>query len=156
LFHDRSTSTTTLLSLGSSLHHCSIEFDPCGLTMRHLTTRVVLARCDNFDPLYSIRFLAPPPSSCVAPPFALAAATTVSTWHRRLGHLNHGILSRLSSTSAIPYPRGHAASPCLSAWFTFAYFSSLPCPATLTPLISSSVTFGPPRYQASLVTSTIY
>jgi hypothetical protein len=57
LFHDRSTSTTTLLPLGSSLHHCSIELDPCGLTMRHLTTRVVLARCDNFDPYILFAFL---------------------------------------------------------------------------------------------------
>jgi hypothetical protein len=93
-----------------------------------------------------ICFLAPSLSSCVAPPYALATAATASTWHRRLGHPDHDILSRLSSNSAIPFPHGHATLLAMffSLAITLAYLTPLPCPAQLSPLISSIMTFGPP------------
>jgi hypothetical protein len=97
-----------LVRLFTTNNHCSMEFDPWGLTIRHLTTRVVLTRCDNSGPLYSICSPAPAPSTCVAPPYA----ATASTWHRRLGHPDHDILSRLSSALAILVPRGNTAFPC--------------------------------------------
>jgi hypothetical protein len=96
----------------TTANHCSMEFDLSGLTIRDLTTRAVVARCDNPNPLYSIRFPAPPPSSCVATPYTLAVTASASTLHRRLCHPGHDVLSRLSPTSSIPRPRGNATSPC--------------------------------------------
>jgi hypothetical protein len=38
-------------------NHCSMEFDSWGLTIRHLTTCVVVTRCNNSSPLYLFAFL---------------------------------------------------------------------------------------------------
>jgi hypothetical protein len=72
----------------------------------------VVARCDSSGPLYSILLLALPSFTHVATPYALASIASASTWHRRLGHLGHDVLSRLSATSAIPCPRANAISLC--------------------------------------------
>jgi small nuclear ribonucleoprotein (snRNP)-like protein len=45
----------------TSDNHCSMEFDPWGLTIRHLPTRAVLARCDSSRPLYSLHLTSTPP-----------------------------------------------------------------------------------------------
>jgi hypothetical protein len=88
-----------------------MEFDPWGLTIRDITTRVVLALCDSSGPiLYSLS--GPTYLLRIAPPYAFAAAATASTWHRSLGHPGHDIVSRLPFTTSILYPRGNAASPC--------------------------------------------
>ncbi len=56
--------TRPLLSVHrfTSDNHCSMEFDPWGLTIRHLPTCTVLDRCDNSGPLYSLH------SSATVPP----------------------------------------------------------------------------------------
>jgi hypothetical protein len=68
--------------------HCSVEFDPFGLSVKDLTTRNVIVRCNSSRELYSFR----PPTQA-----HLLAATTSSTvlWHRRLGHLGQESLSCL-------------------------------------------------------------
>jgi hypothetical protein len=53
---------------------CSIEFDPSGFSVKDLTTRTPLARCDSVGPLYTLR-----PSSIVAPPPPVLVSTTTST-----------------------------------------------------------------------------
>jgi hypothetical protein len=45
----------------TSDNHCSMEFNPWGLTIRHLPTHVVLARCDSSGPLYSLHLPSTPP-----------------------------------------------------------------------------------------------
>jgi hypothetical protein len=51
----------------TSDNHCSMEFDPWGLTIRHLPTRDVLARCGSSDPLYSIHLPSTSPTSVSSP-----------------------------------------------------------------------------------------
>lgn len=81
-----------------------------GLTIRDLTTRVMVACCDSYDPLYSIRFPTPPPSSYVATSYVLAATASAFTWHCHLGHPDHNVLSTLVHLDHSP-PRGNTASP---------------------------------------------
>jgi hypothetical protein len=45
----------------TSDNHCSMEFDPWGLTIRHLRTHGVLARCNSSGPLYSLHLPSTPP-----------------------------------------------------------------------------------------------
>jgi hypothetical protein len=59
----------------------SVEFDPFGLSVKDLTSRNVIARCDSTGDLYP---LWTPTTSSPSPQALLAASTTV--WHRRLGH----------------------------------------------------------------------
>jgi hypothetical protein len=47
----------------TSDNHCSMEFDPWGLTIRHLPTRAVLARCDSSATFYSIHLPSTSPTS---------------------------------------------------------------------------------------------
>jgi hypothetical protein len=60
----------------TSDNHCSMEFDPWGLTIRHLPTR-----CDSSGPLYSIHLPSTSPTN-VASPHALATTTTSVVWHQ--------------------------------------------------------------------------
>jgi hypothetical protein len=93
-------------------NYYSMGFDHRGLTIHHLTTRALVAQCDRSDPLHSICFPAPPPSSCVATSYALA-----STWHRRLG--TPSTMSFLDSRPPRPFsaPAQRCLPlPCLSAW----------------------------------------
>ena len=76
----------------TSDNHCYMDFDPWGLTIRHLPTRVVLARCGSSGPLYSIHLPSTSPTSVVSP-HALATTTTSVVWHRRLGHLGSDMMS---------------------------------------------------------------
>jgi hypothetical protein len=91
---------------------CSMEFDPFGLFMKDLATKRVLARYDSTSPLYSLPL---PTSTTPTPraiPYALAAAASFATWHRRLGHPGPDVLSKLLSSSAISCPRGRDDSLC--------------------------------------------
>jgi hypothetical protein len=55
---------------------CSIEFDPFGLSMKDLSTRNVITRCDSSGPLYTMRLPSrSTPSSSVAAPTTLVAST---------------------------------------------------------------------------------
>jgi hypothetical protein len=77
----------------------SIEFDPFALSVKDLSSRNVIARCNNSGPLYTMHLPSrSTPSQCVAPTAALA--TTVSTWHCRLRHPGIDALSKLFAPSA--------------------------------------------------------
>jgi hypothetical protein len=79
---------------------CSMEFDPFGLSVKDLSTRSVLTRCNSLGPLYTMCLPSrSAPSPCVAPTAALVASA--STWHRRLRHPSVDALSKLSSDSSI-------------------------------------------------------
>jgi hypothetical protein len=138
-------------------NHCYMEFDPCGLTIRDLTTRVVVAQCDISRTIYPICFHAPSPLSCVPTPYALGATASTSTWHRRLGHPSHNILSRLLGTSAITSPHDTDALLCHAC--QLGHHTRLPFPSSMSrttpPSTSSTMTFGHPQSLASSVISTI-
>jgi hypothetical protein len=56
---------------------CSIEFDPFGLSVKDLSTRNVITRCDSLGPLYTMRLPSrSTPSSSVAAPTALVASAS--------------------------------------------------------------------------------
>jgi hypothetical protein len=79
---------------------CSMEFDPFGLSVKDLSTRNMLTRCNSSGPLYTMRLPSrSAPSPCDAPAAALVALT--STWHRRLEHPGVDALSKLSSDSSV-------------------------------------------------------
>jgi hypothetical protein len=89
-----------------SVHHfttdnwCSMKFDPFGLSVKDLSTRNVLTRCNSSRPLYTMRLPSrSAPSPCAAPAVALVASA--STWHHRLGHPGVDALSKLSSDSSV-------------------------------------------------------
>lgn len=106
---------------------CSMEFDPFGLSVRDLTTRRLLARCDNSGPLYTLCLLAASTSPSSPLPHALATTVPSVTWHRRLGHPGADVLSKLSSSSAISCTRGtrvplsclSVRSSCSSSFYYF-------------------------------------
>ena len=75
---------------------CSMVFDPFGLSVKDLATWRVIARYNSYGPLYTIPL--PASTTCIphASPYALAAAASPSTWHRRLGHPGSDVFSKLS------------------------------------------------------------
>jgi hypothetical protein len=77
-----------------------MEFDPYDLSVKDLSSRNMIARCNSSMPLYTMRL---PSRSAPSPCAALAAST--STWHRRLRHLGIDALSKLSSDSNVVYSR---------------------------------------------------
>jgi hypothetical protein len=85
-------------------NYCSIESDPFGLSVKDLTTRHVLTKYDNTDPLYTLPLhtsLTTP--QCVVS-YALATIGSSATWHRCLDHPDPDVLSKLSSSSVITCP----------------------------------------------------
>jgi hypothetical protein len=59
---------------------CSMEFDPFCLSVKNLSTRNVITRCNNLRALYMMRLPSyPAPSSPASAPSALVASA--STWH---------------------------------------------------------------------------
>jgi hypothetical protein len=80
--------------------------------MKDLATRSVIARYDSSSSLYVIPLFASATFSIDALPYALAAAASTSTWHRRLGHLGPVVLSQLSHSSVITCPRASSESLC--------------------------------------------
>jgi hypothetical protein len=65
---------------------CSMEFDPFDLSVKDLAIRNVTTRCNSSGSLYTIQLpvMHTPHASTF---YALTiAATTMSLWHRRLGH----------------------------------------------------------------------
>jgi hypothetical protein len=64
---------------------CSMEFNHYGLSMKDLSSRNVIARCNSSGSLYMMHLPShSAPSPCAAPAAALAAS--MSTWHRHLRH----------------------------------------------------------------------
>jgi hypothetical protein len=105
----------------TSDNQCSMEFDPLGLTIRHLPIHAVLARCDSSSPLFSLhlpstlhtRVASSPALTTTTTSHALATTTTFSAiWHRRLGHPGPDVMSQLSGHSDISYTRGSSERLC--------------------------------------------
>jgi hypothetical protein len=72
-----------------------MKFDPFGLSVKHLSTRNVIARCNSSGPLYMMRLPShPAPSSPMSAPSTLVVST--STWHGHLSHPGVDVLSKLS------------------------------------------------------------
>jgi hypothetical protein len=77
---------------------CSREFDPFGLSVKDLSTRNVITRCNSLRPLYMMCLPShPAPLSPTSAPSALVASA--STWHRRLDHPGVNVMSKLSHDS---------------------------------------------------------
>jgi hypothetical protein len=77
-----------------------MEFDPYGHSMKDLSSRNVITRCNSLGPLYMMRM---PSRSAPSPCAARAAAVAIlaSTWHHRLVHPGVDALSKLSSDSSV-------------------------------------------------------
>lgn len=77
---------------------CSIEFDPCGFSVKDLLTRRTLLRSNSTGDLYPVF-----PSRNKLP-LTLSAflATSSSVWHRRLAHPSKETLNFLFSSSVLP------------------------------------------------------
>jgi len=82
-------------------NNCSVEFDPAGPSVKDLESRRVIARCNSSGPLYPLHLPAA---------HALAATSTHSLWHRRLGHPGHEVLSKVAST--VPFCNKEPSSIC--------------------------------------------
>jgi hypothetical protein len=81
---------------------CSMEFDPFGLSVKDLSTRNMITRCDSSGLLYTMCLPScSTPSSSVATPTALVALA--STWHHHLGHPSVNTMFKLSNASSVPF-----------------------------------------------------
>jgi hypothetical protein len=79
---------------------CSMEFDPFDLSVKNLSMRNVITKCNSSEPLYTMCLPShPAPSSPTSAPSALVAST--STWHRHLDHPCVDVLSKLSHDSSV-------------------------------------------------------
>jgi hypothetical protein len=77
-----------------------MELEPFGLSVKDLSMRNVITRCNSSRPLYTMRLPSHPAHSLLASePSALVASA--STWHRCLGHPGVDVLSKLSHDSII-------------------------------------------------------
>jgi len=70
----------------------SVEFDPCGFSIKDLRSKTVLLRCDSSGDLYPLRW---PTSSGPAQAQALLASQDSKLWHARLGHPGEDSLRRV-------------------------------------------------------------
>jgi hypothetical protein len=89
---------------------CSMKFDMFDLSVKDLSTRNMIARCNSSEPLYMMHLpshLAP--SSSTSTLSALVAST--STWHRHLSHPGVNVLSKLSHDSSVVCSR-HSHDLC--------------------------------------------
>jgi hypothetical protein len=84
---------------------CSVEFDPFDFSVKDFRTKNTIIRCNSSGLLY-------PLLSSVFHLLALAAGTSSTLWHRRLGHIGHDALSRLVTSSAIPCNKIELESLC--------------------------------------------
>jgi transposase InsO family protein/small nuclear ribonucleoprotein (snRNP)-like protein len=96
----------------TSDNQCSMEFDPWGLTIRHLPTHAVLARCDSSGPLYSLHLPSTPHTRVASSPVLTTTTTPSAIWHRRLGHPGTDVMSQLAGHSDISYTRGSSERLC--------------------------------------------
>jgi hypothetical protein len=82
----------------------SSSFDPFGISVKDLSTRNVIARCNSLGPLYTMHLPSHPThSSPTFTPSALVASA--STWHRRLGHPGVDVLFKLSHDSSVIFSK---------------------------------------------------
>jgi hypothetical protein len=64
--------------------------------VKDLATWNVIVRSNSSGPVYTLRL-----PTQISTPQALTALASTSTWHRRLGHPDQDIISKLFSTAAI-------------------------------------------------------
>jgi hypothetical protein len=77
-----------------------MEFDSFGLSVKDLSTRNVIIRCNTTRPLYTMRLPSHPASSSpTSAPSSLVASA--STWHRCISHPGVNVTSKLSHDSSI-------------------------------------------------------
>jgi hypothetical protein len=84
-----------------------MEFDPFDLSVKDLATRNVIIRSNSSGLVYTLRL-----STRISSPQALTALASTSTWHCRLSHPGHDIISKLSSTTAIQCNKSHSDTLC--------------------------------------------
>jgi histone deacetylase 1/2 len=71
-------------------NNISVEFDPCGFSIKDLRTVTVMLRSESSSEFYPLR---------LTKPLALTTSTTsVDLWHARLGHPGHHTLSQVLRT----------------------------------------------------------
>jgi hypothetical protein len=79
---------------------CSMEFNMFDFSVKDLSTRNMITRCNSSGPLYTMCLPSHPAhSSPASTPSALVASA--STWHRCLGHPGVDVLSKLSHNSSV-------------------------------------------------------
>lgn len=78
----------------TSDNNVSIEFDPCGFSMKDLAAHQVLLRCDNSGDIY------PNPTTTQSPVALLS--TSPSLWYHRLGRPGAHVFNKLVSRHFIP------------------------------------------------------
>jgi hypothetical protein len=67
----------------------------------------MIIRSNSSGPIYTLRL-----PTCAPATHTLTTVTSASTWHRRLGHPDRDVISRLSSTVAIYYLKLNLDSLC--------------------------------------------
>jgi hypothetical protein len=89
-----------------------MEFDPFSLSVKDLATQSVIARYSISGPLYTIPLSVSVTFITNAPPYALEAAASTSTWHRHLGHPSPDVLSQLLRNSLITCSKASSELLC--------------------------------------------
>lgn len=79
---------------------CSVEFDPYGFCVKDLKTRTPLLSCSSPGDLYEFSPSSFSSSLSGGSTSLIASANSFELWHRRLGHPNSSILSKLFRTSS--------------------------------------------------------
>jgi hypothetical protein len=83
---------------------CSIEFDLFCLSVKDLSTRNVITRCNSSEPLYMMHMPSHPTSSSHVAT-TLAVVASAFTWHRHLDHLGVDVVLKLSHDSSVIFSR---------------------------------------------------
>jgi hypothetical protein len=82
-------------------NNCVVEFDPSSCSIKDLTSRREILRCNSFGPLYPMQL----PSA-----HALSIDSTSSLWHHRLGHAGPDVMSKV--THLIPFSNKEPSTLC--------------------------------------------
>jgi hypothetical protein len=77
-----------------------MEFDPFDLSVKDLSTRNMITRCNSSGPLHTMHLPSHPASSSLVS-VSSALVASVSTWHQCLGHPGVDVLSKLSYDSSV-------------------------------------------------------
>jgi hypothetical protein len=127
-------------------NNCVVEFDPSSCSVKDLTSRREILRCNSFEPLYPMQL----PSA-----HALSIDSTSSLWHHRLGHAGPDVMSKVAHlipfSNKEPSTLCHACQLGLTLVFHFSHHH-LVC---LVPLNLYSVICGLPRSLVFQVSNTI-
>jgi hypothetical protein len=81
-------------------------------SMKDLATQSVITRYNSSGPLYTLHLPTSTTSTLDVVSYALAAATSSSTWHHHLGHPGSNVLTKISCSSVITCPLATDDSLC--------------------------------------------